>query len=465
MITGVKIRGYQSHQDTEFLLGPGLNVITGPSDSGKTAIIRAIRWVAFNEPAGDSYVNQAVGEAEVTLTLDSGIQITKRRRGKKTTYLVSTIPEPFEKAEVPDEVTKLLAITRQTFGDYETALNFAYQLDAPFLISETASTGAKILGTIAGTEVIDLALKGVSKEVYDAQNQRREAEKAIARLDEALKEYEDLDQVKEALDRADEALKWLEESASTHTRLAGLLQQYGVVTAQLDAVAQTLDKLSGVADLAADLANLEQAQQRYETLLGLYSRLDHLDCQIKDAIDVIARYGRLEPAYETLWSLETGVSTLATLDRLSTVYTGYTQDIERADRILSRTSTLQEAYPLVSATEASLARVERLTRLGSQAGNAQAMIDRAKLVLSKVKDTGKAQAIIADVEALEAQVSLLGTIKYHYNKVKTYVAVEGYEVDQAIKEIDQAKANLETLWSALEICPLCERPLKEGGRC
>lgn len=41
-IQEVTIEGYQSHTNSTFRLSPGLTVITGPSDAGKTAIIRAL---------------------------------------------------------------------------------------------------------------------------------------------------------------------------------------------------------------------------------------------------------------------------------------------------------------------------------------------------------------------------------------------------------------------------------------
>ena len=45
---------FQSHKFTSLELADGLNVIVGPSDNGKTSILRAIRWVLFNEPQGMS---------------------------------------------------------------------------------------------------------------------------------------------------------------------------------------------------------------------------------------------------------------------------------------------------------------------------------------------------------------------------------------------------------------------------
>ena len=56
-IQEVTIEGYQSHTNSTFCLSPGLTVITGPSDAGKTAIIRALRWFAFNEPTGEAFLH------------------------------------------------------------------------------------------------------------------------------------------------------------------------------------------------------------------------------------------------------------------------------------------------------------------------------------------------------------------------------------------------------------------------
>jgi predicted phosphodiesterase len=44
------LENFQSHLRTELKLVPGLNVILGESNQGKSAIIRALHWLLFNEP-------------------------------------------------------------------------------------------------------------------------------------------------------------------------------------------------------------------------------------------------------------------------------------------------------------------------------------------------------------------------------------------------------------------------------
>ena len=56
-IKTVKIHDFQSHEDSFMEFEKGLNIIVGPSDSGKSAVIRAIKWALFNEIGkGDYFV-------------------------------------------------------------------------------------------------------------------------------------------------------------------------------------------------------------------------------------------------------------------------------------------------------------------------------------------------------------------------------------------------------------------------
>lgn len=108
-IQEVTIEGYQSHTNSTFRLSPGLTVITGPSDAGKTAIIRALRWFAFNEPTGEAFlhtirnpdgsVKEAVDQVKVSVTFDNGITITKTRRKGKPSACEDFRRFPYRKAD------------------------------------------------------------------------------------------------------------------------------------------------------------------------------------------------------------------------------------------------------------------------------------------------------------------------------------------------------------------------------
>ena len=89
MISKLRIRNFQSWPDTEIEFSPGLNVLVGSGDSGKTALSsRAIRWVqenriraTSNAPMGDAYVSRwakkTSAKGTVTLLDDCDVTITR----------------------------------------------------------------------------------------------------------------------------------------------------------------------------------------------------------------------------------------------------------------------------------------------------------------------------------------------------------------------------------------------------
>ena len=72
MIQSVHIQNFQSHKNSTLEFSPGVNIIVGTSDSGKTAIIRALRWVVWNRPSGDSLRSTWGGKTSVEICLDKG---------------------------------------------------------------------------------------------------------------------------------------------------------------------------------------------------------------------------------------------------------------------------------------------------------------------------------------------------------------------------------------------------------
>ncbi|MEF2143934.1 MAG: AAA family ATPase, partial [Desulfovibrionaceae bacterium] len=46
MIQRIILDDFQAHKHTELALGPGVTVLTGPNNSGKSAIVEALRCLA-----------------------------------------------------------------------------------------------------------------------------------------------------------------------------------------------------------------------------------------------------------------------------------------------------------------------------------------------------------------------------------------------------------------------------------
>ncbi|EJL40755.1 hypothetical protein PMI08_04222 [Brevibacillus sp. CF112] len=463
-IQAIRLKGFQSHVDSCIELAPGLTVITGPSDSGKTAVIRAVRWVAFGEPAGEAFVNEAVGEAEVTIVLTNGVAITKHRRKGKTTYRLNTMDQAFEKAELPVEVEEALQIVKQRFGDFETALNFAYQLEAPFLISETASAGAKILGKLAGTERLDLAAKAIAKDTYAARQERSHAEKDIERIHQQMVAFIGLDKLREHLDACEYLASEVEKAINRQQVLRQLTIQLAAANTALTEYADQLDKLAVVPSLEKDLENIEKAQQRYDTLLGLYGKLGEASAQIVRLEKYARQFHGLQEADTKLCSLENNSNRVEKLTTLSTVYTRYTQEVNTADKQLELLAGVDQAITILAQVEQTQETAARLDLIWNTYENETLVLEACNRRLAKSEGLEEAAQLLASMDETQAIIAKLKALNQAH--ISKQMALDYTKAALATEEtrLQIAEAELAAAWEAAGgICPLCDHPHTGGG--
>src|SRR5512133_726261 len=157
MIKSLAILNFQSHEKSKLDFSPGVNVIVGSSDSGKTAIIRALRWIIWNRPSGDSIRSNWGGATNVLLETEEGI--IRRAKDKTDQYELKLqggkdlVFKAFG-TSVPQEIADFLNINE---------INLQGQLDAPFLLSESPGAVALHFNKVARLDKIDTGLQNIQR--------------------------------------------------------------------------------------------------------------------------------------------------------------------------------------------------------------------------------------------------------------------------------------------------------------
>lgn len=425
-IQEVTIEGYQSHTNSTFRLSPGLTVITGPSDAGKTAIIRALRWFAFNEPTGEAFlhtirnpdgsVKEAVDQVRVSVTFDNGITVTKTRRKGKTTYTHSAFPTAWEKAEIPPEIKETLGLVKQQYGDFETCLNFAFQLDAPFMLSESASVGAKVLGKLAGTEIVDKSISEVNKKTHQTRSDISYADKQIGEIDVSLTEYFDLDRFDAELKVAEAAFTKLKEDQSRHVALTALMNSYQLNTEQRIKYYDEVERLAGVVVASVSLGIAEREQAKKEKLEDLNAGFWKAVQDQNEPLRVIRLTRNLEDLQAGLKEVETDTQALEALER---AYKRFKDASEEERDLRYKVSSL---------------------------GNTEALAD----ILGSIS---KQYDELDNLKRLNA-VSQSRQLSYE---------AAGRYVEKCNRELEEAQEELQAAWEAAGgVCPLCGSEVKEN---
>ncbi|WP_336786605.1 AAA family ATPase [Paenibacillus sp. MMO-177] len=470
-IISVKVWGFQSWVAGKYDLVDGLNVFTGPSGAGKTAgTIRAIRWLAKGEPSGDDFlhtvyetdgvtIKRQAEEAGVEVELDNGVTITKTRRKGKTKYWVKPLyDEPFEKAEVPEAVKEALGIKSSRFGDFEVDLHFAYQLAAPFLISEPGSAGAKVLGKLAGTEAVDGAIKSTAKDTYAARNEKQAADKEYERKVEQLVAFEGLEEIGRQLDACDWLLQEIDDALGKKTKIETLVTLLNGINQDISEAIATLDKLANIPALEDDLAEIEKAQQRYDRLLDLYSQWGRATATVENLTQRLSDLAGLDACEWLLSEAEAAENRRASLSNLTEQYNKYEADVKRATEVITSTKDLDVALNALEAAERSYGRIAEIRQLLGDYNTATASIGRYQGLIASLQGIAEAETKISGTEANLVRLAQLREL-YTLYKIKTQT-LDSAAVSEtrAANELAAAEKELAEAWNATGgICPLCEQ--------
>ena len=170
MLERLRLKNFQNHADLTIQLDPTVTCIVGPSDRGKTAILRALRWLVFNRPAGQAHIRHGEDLCSVTLKVDS--KRLKRSIGKGgSTYRIDGQTLKAFGQGVPGEVEKLLNLG---------PTNFQQQHDAPFWFSLTPGEVSRQLNAIIDLGEIDGVLGALAAGVRQATERQNVAEERLA---------------------------------------------------------------------------------------------------------------------------------------------------------------------------------------------------------------------------------------------------------------------------------------------
>lgn len=466
MIKAIRIRGFQSHIDTEAVFSPHLTVITGATDSGKTAILRAIRWIAFGEPGGEAFINDKTGQAIVEIVMDDDTVVRKTRKSNKTEYALMNgdgdYLQRWECAAVPPEVTAVLGLTKQTFGDIETALNFAYQLEAPFLISLPASASAKVLGKIAGTEVVDLAIKDVAKETYAARQEIAQAERAIEKIDAQLGKYAELDTIKHVVDVCAALLVRYDEDVARKGKLERGKCAADTVRQRIKSYEQRLQDFAALDKAAGDLKQAETLEKRSEECKRLRDRHADSSRSMEQKQQILLPLKNIELANQSISVIEEAVNRLATMRRLQETLDKLCAQVAESKAVLDKALNLDAPEKMIPVIIERMEQIQHLKEMNLKIWRLEKYIAERTNVLSIAENCETAYASLRQLEKNQKRLLDLSRLRT-LSEYRSAQLEDSLTQDKlATKTLHAKKEELNTLWAELDVCPLCEQPIMKG---
>ena len=292
-IKQLHLKDFQAYKDQTLDLHPNVNVIVGTGNSGKSSIVRALSFILFGIWSS-SWVRHGAKYARVTLVTDSGITIIREKGAKVNKYVVQ---EPGKKEQVyenfgkgvPEEIQKITRIFKVNIGDKEELnLNLANQLDQLFLLSNTGSFRAKVLGNLSKAHYLDYALRNINKHKKSANSEKSHLINEKKSLEEELKSFSHLDKIKVQLDSIEHQLRQIDIShkkLETLRELKDAADEWKVSYLRETSIKKKLDLLNVDAALG---------------IFDRYERLDNLNILRQKTSEFITDYEKVRNDIETL---------------------------------------------------------------------------------------------------------------------------------------------------------------------
>jgi exonuclease SbcC len=474
-IKRLQIENFQSHQKTVCVPAENgqLTVITGPSDTGKTVILRALRWLLFNEPSGSDFIRVGASFVRVTAEMESGHVVVRERTKATNRYKIiapgddadskKIQPQVFEGfgGSVPLEVQEITGVRLVAIGDLSINLNLAEQLDGPFLgKSISGGARAKVLGKLAGTEEIDFAGKQLGTDLYRRNQDEKRLAAEIAGLDEQITKFDWLPGMKKKIEALGQLTERLKAGRQRLMRLEHKRDGYNVVQENIYECKAKIERWQGL-EQAEDLVLKTAANlQVKKTVVSL--NIDLWSCQkiLRASEGTLQYYAGIPDAENLLLDVQRVAEINKYLQSLKSKQIAACVMLEQSKSILTRLEPLTVAEPLFQNATNKKQRLEQLKSLSKKwaVANIAALGAQKKLkVLAKIEEAKVRITCVTESRTLWAGLCALKD--HHGNLIGKINNARGQAVlwENRVAELEGAYHDLLV---DVGICPLCGQEIK-----
>jgi len=300
MLEKLQIRNVGTNEKLDVELGRGTTTIVGKSFIGKSWILRALRLVALNKPAGTSFISWGTDKAKVRLSIDDGKRIIRIRSKNTNIYRFGGKKKPYVAFgnDVPKDIAEILNLSE---------INFQGQHSAPFWFCETAGEVSRQLNSIVNLELIDSTLANIASELRTTTTVITITEKALGKAVQQKRELDYVKNLNRDLKNVEKLQKQYEEDTRKHSTIdekvkicikLRILRESSLeqvsdglkvmsIGEMYQKTADSAERLSKLVKSARNLQNiikarppsilpLEKLRKRTEQTTGQYMRLDTL---------------------------------------------------------------------------------------------------------------------------------------------------------------------------------------------
>jgi len=341
----VRVRDFQSIGDASIEVD-GLTVITGPNNSGKTALIRAI-YGAFVNAKGTSFVRQGKDSTKVELSFADGRTMTWEKGPKVNRYELDGKALNRVGSGAPAETQALGVIPIEASGR-ELWPQFAHQFVGQiFLLNEPGSVLAEAIANVDKVGVLNESLRLSQSDRRSAASDLKLRLGDVAKQEEALLRFDGLDLAVEKVREVEARRKELSKDKKALDEFLGLRGRW---TTSQKAVSDLLP-VRAIPMVSSELTTrLKKTDMALEWAIGISKRLSHA----KTERDVAERAKEAASSSRAFPDPKSVLEARTRLEEARALATRLKAAVEAVDTLTSRISNLHKDHAVSEGAVRSL---------------------------------------------------------------------------------------------------------------
>lgn len=238
----VSIKDYQIIKQAVLDFEPGLTVLVGPSNNGKSSIVKAIKAALYTEP-GSTPIRHGAKFYLVGIQ-DNGHVIAYQKKDGSSKYLVDGKSYSKFGVNTPEEVSNALNIKELVLNGNKVQLNFWDQMDKPFLLDKSAGELFKFIVDSGENDQLSSVLKSM---VTDRQSLNKEADNIqgqIDALEKSIKHQESqLEKLNPILEKAISVIE-NKNKVDIYRDINKLIEEYKITQKRIENTQNNIIKLN-----------------------------------------------------------------------------------------------------------------------------------------------------------------------------------------------------------------------------
>ena len=199
MIKNIRIENYQSHKNTFLEFSEGINVISCNSNSGKTALLRALNWVINNRPQGIAFKSSFSDKkdlCEVSIDINNNI-ITRKKNNSVNSYEIgSSLIFDTLGNNIPIEVSNIINMSD---------INIQNQFEKHFLLTDSAGEVGRTINKVVNLDIIDELISNLNSKVLSINKEMDIKKQDLDKIYLNLDKFKDLDIIEKLINEITEA--------------------------------------------------------------------------------------------------------------------------------------------------------------------------------------------------------------------------------------------------------------------